>query len=66
MLLEELPTREKISISFQFGQKICRADCPCCGGKIGIRRAFRKPDNSKPKRKEHRKNPLTIRVITHY
>jgi hypothetical protein len=33
----------------------CRPACSCCGGSQGIRRAWRHPNNSKPKRKDHRR-----------
>ena len=52
--LEQLPAIEKLSPAYQSGKRICRPQCRCCGGAEGIRKAFRRVDNSKPKYKKHR------------
>lgn len=52
--LEELPRLEKVNPAYQNGKRIHNALCPCCGGDSGIRAAFRKTDNAKPKYKKHR------------
>lgn len=49
------PHREKISPAACLGERTCRPFCSCCGGSKGVRAAYRKPKNSKPKRKNYRR-----------
>lgn len=54
--IEDLPSREKISTAACLGKRVCRPDCPCCGGSAGIRRGFRKLNTQKAKTlRDHRK-----------
>ena len=53
---EELPLIGKISPTTCLGYRILRATCRCCGGSVGVRRAYRKTYRSggrKPKYKDH-------------
>ena len=59
--IEDAPVREKVSPAACLGGRTCRPFCTCCGGNEGVRAAFRRPDNSKDRRKNHRKNQVSIR-----
>ena len=57
--LEALPTRGKISPAACLGYRVLRPGCSCCGGALGIRRAWRRARNSKPRRKDHHAENLS-------
>lgn len=42
--LETLPLTGKISLAACLGYRVLRPTCSCCGGSMGIRRAWRKLD----------------------
>lgn len=53
---EHLPFIGKISPAACLGYRVQRPGCRCCGGFMGVRRAWRRVPkfNDKPKRKDHR------------
>jgi hypothetical protein len=67
MTFEDMPLTGKVSIAACLGFRVLRPACSCCGGSMGIRRAWRHADNSKPKHKLiKRRNRHNYRIIQEY